>query len=65
MSAFENRKKEQNFLHKMLDKSGSRWYYIKAVREGGIKNAKAKEIWKKLEKIVDKWKKLRYNIKVA
>lgn len=38
----------------MLDKYGLRWYYIKAVHEGGIKNAKAKEIWKNLKKAVDK-----------
>ena len=47
--------KSRKKYKKMLDKYRSVWYYIKAVCESGTNQAKAKEIFKKLKKVLDKF----------
>lgn len=49
----------------MLDKWGRRWYHIEAVREGSKIMPKSMEIFENLKIVLDKWKMMRYHIKVA
>ena len=49
----------------MLDKWRWRWYHIEAVREGSKIMPKSMEIFENLKIVLDKWKLVRYNIKVA
>ena len=49
----------------MLDKWSARWYYIEAVREGSKIMPKSMEIFGNLKIILDKWKLIRYTIKVT
>ena len=49
----------------MLDKWRRRWYYMQAVREDSKIMPKSMEIFGNLKIILDKWKMMRYHIKVA
>lgn len=49
----------------MLDKRRWRWYYIEAVREDSKIMPKSIEIFENLKIVLDKWKMMRYSIRVA